>query len=129
MRDFKNIMKEHRYWSDAKWNATDCIYTFGSGSQIEFFSVDNGDKLRGARRDRLFINEANNVPFEAFQQLEIRTKDFIYLDWNPTIEFWYYTEIQNKRPDLEEITLTYKDNEALDPQIVASLETRKNNKN
>lgn len=128
VRDFKNIMQAHHYWKDSLWNATDSIYTFETGSQIEFFSTDNGDKLRGARRDRLFINEANNIPFEAFEQLEIRTKDFILLDWNPSNEFWYYTEIKGKRDDVEEITLTYKDNEALDPKIVESLEQRKNRK-
>lgn len=124
IRDFKNIMQSHKYWRDSLWNQTDSIYTFETGSQIEFFSTDNGDKLRGARRDRLFINEANNVTFEAFEQLEIRTNDFIFLDWNPSNEFWYYTEIKNKRTDVEEITLTYKDNEALDQQIVDSLEQR-----
>lgn len=128
VRDFKNIMQEHKYWKDKLWNATDSIYTFETGSQIEFFSTDNGDKLRGARRDRLFINEANNVTFEAFEQLEIRTKDFIFLDWNPSNEFWYYTELKGKRDDIEEITLTYLDNEALDKQIVDSLEQRKNRK-
>ncbi len=125
IRDFKNIMQAHKYWNDKDWNQTDSIYTFETGSQIEFFSTDNGDKLRGARRDRLFINEANNVTFEAFEQLEIRTNDFVFLDWNPSNEFWYYTEVKNKRTDVEEITLTYLDNEALDKQIVDSLEQRK----
>ena len=128
IRDFKNIMQTHKYWDDKLWNQTDSIYTFETGSQIEFFSTDNGDKLRGARRDRLFINEANNVTFEAFEQLEIRTNNFIFLDWNPSNEFWYYTEVKGKRDDVEEITLTYKDNEALDQQIVNSLEQRMDRK-
>lgn len=128
IRDFKNIMETHKYWNDKLWNQTDSIYTFETGSQIEFFSTDNGDKLRGARRDRLFINEANNVTFEAFEQLEIRTKDFIFLDWNPSNEFWYYTDIKGKRDDVEEITLTYLDNEALDKSIVTALEQRKDRK-
>lgn len=127
MRDFKNIMMEHRYWKDSLWNATDSIYTFETGSQIEFFSSDNGDKLRGARRDRLFVNEANNVTFDAFNQLEVRTKDFVYLDWNPSVEFWFYTEVLGKRSDVEKVVLTYKDNEALSPEIIASIEQRKNN--
>lgn len=126
MRDFKNIMMAHRYWKDSNWNATDSVYTFETGSQIEFFSTDNGDKLRGARRDRLFINEANNVAFDAFEQLEVRTKQFVYLDWNPTSEFWFYTEVQGKRDDVELIIVTYKDNEALAPEIVQSIEQRKN---
>lgn len=128
IRDFRNIMETHKYWNDKLWNQTDSIYTFETGSQIEFFSTDNGDKLRGARRDRLFINEANNVTFEAFEQLEIRTKDFVFLDWNPSNEFWYYTELKGKRDDVEEITLTYLDNEALDKKIVEALEQRKDRK-
>lgn len=127
IRDFKNIMQEHRYWKEDLWNATDSIYTFETGSQMEFFSSDNGDKLRGARRDRLFINEANNVTFDAFNQLEVRTKDFVYLDWNPSHDFWFYTDVIGKRTDVEKIILTYKDNEALSPEIVASIEQRKNN--
>ena len=128
MRDFKNILQAHRYWKDANWNASDSIYTFETGSKIEFFSADNGDKLRGGRRDRLFINEANNVAKDAFDQLEVRTKEFIFLDWNPTNEFWFYTDIKD-REDTEFITLTYKDClDALDPRIVKALEARKGNK-
>ena len=128
MRDFKNIMIAHNYWKDANWNATDSIYTFETGSQMEFFSTDNGDKLRGARRDRLFVNEANNVTFDAFEQLEVRTKEFVYLDWNPTNEFWFYTDVKDKRNDVEHIIVTYKDNEALPIEIVHSIEQRMNRK-
>jgi len=128
IRDFKNIMQEHRYWKEANWNATDFIYTFETGSQIEFFSSDNGDKLRGARRERLFINEANNVAYDAFNQLEVRTKELIFLDWNPTNEFWFYTDVKDKRGDIDFITLTYKDNEALSPEIIGAIEQRKYNK-
>lgn len=128
IRDFINILQSHGYFKDNNWNKTDSIYTFETGSKMEFFSSDNGDKLRGARRDRLFINEANNVTFDAFEQLEVRTKDFIFLDWNPTNEFWYYTEIKPKRNDWEEVTLTYVDNEALSTNIVESIEQRKNRK-
>lgn len=128
MRDFKNIMKEHNYWSDKNWNATDSIYTFETGSQIEFFSADQSDKLRGARRDRCFINECNNISLDAFDQLEVRTKEFVFLDWNPSVEFWFYTDILGHREDLDHIILTYKDNEALSPEIVSAIESRKNRK-
>jgi phage terminase large subunit len=128
MRDFKNIMQEHGYWKDSNWSASDSIYTFETGSQIEFFSTDNGDKLRGARRDRLFMNEANNNSFEAFEQLEVRTKDFIILDYNPTNEFWAITELKDKRDDVDFLILTYKDNEGLPEEIVKSIEQRQNRK-
>lgn len=128
IRDFRNIMIAHGYWKDALWNATDSIYTFETGSKMEFFSTDNGDKLRGARRDRLFMNEANNCTLDAFDQLEVRTKEFVYLDYNPTNEFWLFTEVIPNRDDWEKVILTYKDNEALSPEIVASIEQRKNRK-
>ena len=128
MRDFKNIMQGHRYWKEKNWNATDSIYTFETGSQIEFFSTDNGDKLRGARRDRCFMNEANNNTLDAFNQLEVRTKEFFFLDWNPTVEFWFYTDVKPTRDDVDHITLTYKDNEALDNEIVKAIEQRRANK-
>lgn len=128
MRDFLDILQQQEYFKDDRWNKSDYTYTFETGSKIEFFSVDQPSKVRGPRRDRLFINEANNVPFETFEQLEIRTKEFVFLDWNPTNEFWYYTEIKGKRSDTEEITLTYLDNEALDKTIRDSIEQRKNRK-
>jgi phage terminase large subunit len=124
IRDFKRIMKEHKYWKDAGWNVQDSTYTFETGSIMEFFSTDNGDKLRGARRDRCFMNEANNCTFDAFEQLEIRTSELFFLDYNPTNEFWVHTEVVPKRNDVDFIILTYKDNEALDESIVDSLEQR-----
>ena len=128
MRDFLNIMKEQDYYVDDLWNKTDYTYTFETGSRIEFFSADQPSKVRGPRRDVLFINEANNIPYEAFDQLEVRTKKIIWLDWNPTNEYWFYDEVK-PRDDVEFITLTYKDNEALDPQIIRSIEARRTNKN
>lgn len=128
MRDFLNIMEGHGYFKESNWNRTDFIYSFGPNTKIEFFGVDTPDKVRGPRRDILFMNEANNCPFESFEQLEVRTKDEIWLDWNPTNEFWFYTEILPYREtDLDFITLTYKDNEALDDNIVKSIESRKHN--
>jgi phage terminase large subunit len=127
MRDFLQIMEQHRYFKEDRWNKTDFIYAFETGSKIEFFSVDQPSKVRGPRRDRLFINEANNVPFEAFDQLEVRTKEYVYLDWNPTTEFWFYDRVL-KRDDVDHLIITYRDNEALDQAIVRSIEQRKGNK-
>lgn len=128
MRDFLDILQQHDYFDDNRWNKSDFTYKFETGSIIEFFSVDQPSKVRGPRRQRLFINEANNVPFETFEQLEVRTDKLIILDWNPTNEFWYYTDVKGKRDDVQELVLTYKDNEALAPEIVASIEQRRNRK-
>ena len=128
IKDFLDIMKTHKYYNDKRWNRTDATYTFETGSTLEFFSADQPGKVRGPRRDRGFINEANNISYETFDQLEVRTKEFMFLDWNPVSEFWYHEEVQ-QRDDQELIILTYKDNEALDPSIVASIEQRKNRPN
>lgn len=129
MRDFLNIMQEHGYYEEDRWSRTDYTYTFETGSKIEFFSADQPSKVRGPRRERLFINEANNVPYETFVQLEIRTRDFIMLDWNPVGSFWFHEELLGQRDDVEMIILTYRDNEALDPAIIRSIEARQGNKN
>lgn len=123
-----SIMTEHGYFKQKLWDKTNSVYTFETGSQLEFFSVDQSEKVRGARRDRLFINEANNISFSAFEELEVRTKEFVFLDWNPTNEFWFYNEVVNKRTDVEHITLTYKDNEALSQEIRDSIEQRRERK-
>ena len=128
MRDFLNIMQDHGYFKDERWNKTDSTYTFETGSKIEFFSADQPSKVRGPRRDRLFMNEGNNIPYEAWDQLLVRTKEYAIVDWNPTNEFWWYSEVIPNRKDFDFITLTYKDNEALDPNIVADIESHRNNK-
>lgn len=130
MRDFKNILDENNLWNYYKidHNKAESTFTFHNGSTIEFVAL-NEFTARGSRRDVLFVNEANLITFETFQQLEIRTKDFVIIDYNPTSEFWAHTELVSKRDDVDFIILTYKDNEALDEQIVRAIELRKGNKN
>ena len=74
-----------------------------------------------ARRNVLFVNECNNITFESYHQLAIRTRRFIYLDYNPTSEFWVHKELLSDK-DAEMIILTYKDNEALDSELVKEIE-------
>lgn len=127
MRDFLNIMQQHHYYKDDAWNRSDFIYTFETGSKIEFFSADMPSKTRGPRRDRLYINEGNNIRWEAADQMMVRTRELIIIDWNPTNEFWAYTEVMPHR-DHDFLTLTYKDNEALSQEIVDDIESHKANK-
>lgn len=126
IRDFKNILKEHGYWDENRWHDSDKVYTFETGSQIEFFGAEQSQKLRGGRRDRGFMNECNTLSMEAFDEFEVRTKEFVYLDFNPTNEFWFFTEIKGMRNDVDYIIVNYLDNEACPPEIVKSIEQRKN---
>lgn len=107
-------------WFQDGFNKALLTYTFRNGSTIEFFSADQPDKLRGARRDILFMNEANNIPFDSYLQLAMRTKKEIWIDFNPVAEFWAHTELMDE-DDSEFIILTYKDNEALEESIVKEL--------
>jgi phage terminase large subunit len=121
LRDFLKIMKWTNRYVDSRYNKSHLRYDFANGSFIEFFSADDPSKLRGARRDILYINECNNVTFDAYNELAIRTKREVYLDFNPANEFWVHTELKHES-DADFIILTYKDNEGLDEGIVAQIE-------
>lgn len=113
IRDFKNILREVKYWDDACWNSTKKTYTFPNGSVIEFLSVDKMS-ARGPRRDVLFVNEANGINFETFDQLATRTRDLCIVDFNPSAKFWAHEELVEKRPkDTTFLILTFKDNQGL----------------
>ena len=121
LRDFLKIMKSINRYVDSRYNKSHLRYDFANGSFIEFFSADDPSKLRGARRDILYINECNNVTFDAYNELSIRTKREVYLDFNPANEFWVHNELQHET-DADFIILTYKDNEGLDEGIVQQIE-------
>ena len=121
LRDFEKIMKWTNRFVDERFNKTLLKYEFSNGSFIEFFSADDASKLRGARRDVLYINECNNVTFESYNELSIRTRKEIFLDFNPSNEFWVHTELKEES-DSDFLILTYLDNEALDQSIVDQIE-------
>ena len=128
VRDFKNIMRSHGYWDENSWISKPAKYTFNEGSFIEFISFDKFGKAHGPRRDILFLNEANNVPYLIVDQLITRTRKIIWMDWNPSEEFYFYTEMLGKRDDIDFITLTYLDNEALDNISRMEIESHRHNK-
>jgi phage terminase large subunit len=123
-KDFLKIMKETGRYIPTHYNKTLLRYEFSNGSYIEFFSADDESRLRGARRNILYINECNNINYDAYLQLSIRTDGDIYLDYNPTSKFYVHTEILGQ-PDTELLVLTYKDNEALSEEIVKQLEANR----
>lgn len=121
LKDFIKIMKLTSRYIDKHWNRTLLVYTFANGSFIEFFSADQEEKVRGPRRNTLYLNECNNVSFETYHQLAIRTDRNIWLDYNPSAEFWIHTELADDE-DSEELVLTYKDNTALAETIIKDIE-------
>lgn len=121
LKDFEKIMRLTNRWQNDGFNKQTLTYRFKNGSYIEFFSADQDSKVRGARRNILYINECNNVKFDTYYELAIRTNMEVWLDFNPTNEFWAHEELRDDE-DAEWLTLTYKDNEALSPDIVKELE-------
>lgn len=124
LKDFLKIMMALGRYNDNQFNKSTLKYTFGNGAYIEFFSVDQPDKLRGARRNVLYVNECNNVDFDSYYQLAIRTSGEIWLDYNPSALFWVDRELLGQ-DDVDFITLTYLDNEALPETIVKEIESAK----
>ena len=124
IKDFLRIMRMTQRFVEERWNISLLTYRFANGSFIEFFSADSEARLRGARRHVLYLNEANNINFESYYQLAIRTSQEIYIDYNPTSEFWAHTEILTQ-DDAQLLVLTYQDNEALPATIRADIEANR----
>lgn len=121
MRDFLEVMRDLNLYDERKHHKTEQIYHFDNGSQIEFFAADNEQKLRGRKRDILYVNEANELNFEEFTQLNMRTTDKLLFDFNPSDNFhWLYDLIS--RPEAILIKSTYKDNPFLGDSQIAEIE-------
>ena len=123
IRDFKDILKGLELWDEEKWMATEHTYTFDNGSVIEFFSTDSAEKLKGLRRDILWIDEANELTYEQYFQLAIRTTGKIILSFNPSfsVKHWILKEVQ-PGDDCETFITTYKDNPYLPLEQVRFIE-------
>ncbi len=128
IRDFKAIMQNAGIWNEKRWNRTDCVYDFGNGVILEFFSADSPGKVHGPARDILFINEAQNIDYETARQLFVRTRGRIIIDYNPVRSFWVHEQLQG-RPECASVSSTYKDNDFLTPAQVAEIESNRGNSN
>ncbi len=123
IRDFFRILDESPD-HNARYNKTEHTYNFGKGI-IEFFGADEADKVRGPRRDILFINEGNNVPWETARGLDIRTRLFTFVDWNPVSEFWAH-EYWVGQPENAYTHSTYLDAvNVLPVEVVTNIESNK----
>jgi phage terminase large subunit len=121
MRDFFSIMKELELYDERSHSRTEHIYTFDNGSWVEFFSIDDEQKVRGRKRDILFCNEANEIEFDEFNQLVMRTTGKVIMDYNPSdTEHWIYDIINQDNSVL--VKSTYKDNPFLTKEQVEYIE-------
>jgi len=75
------------------YNGTDKIFNFINGSIIEFTSYDDWQDAKNGKRDYLFVNEANGVPFEVYHELQMRTRKQVFIDYNPNAAFWVHDRL------------------------------------
>jgi len=116
-------------WNEANWSRGEYIYRLPhNGAIIEFFSADSPAKVHGPARDRLFLNEAQSIPYEIARQLFVRTSGLIILDYNPTHSFWVNEQVET-RDNCVKIHSTYKDNPFLSPEQVMEIEANRNDRN
>ena len=124
LRDFINILREHNLYNEDNHNKSSSEYNL-FGNLIEFISLDQPVKVRGRKRHLLFINEANELFWEDWQQLLFRTSDKIILDYNPSEEYhWIYDKII-PREDANFLKTTYKDNPFLEQSLIDEIERLK----
>tara|TARA_Y100000114_G_C11763694_1_gene331629 strand:+ start:2432 stop:3589 length:1158 start_codon:yes stop_codon:yes gene_type:complete len=121
MRDFFDILKSHNiYYEELHYKTTHEYWI--NGNRVEFISLDQPTKIRGRKRELLFINECNELTFEDWQQLIFRTTEKIVIDYNPSEEFhWIYDKVLT-RDDVHFFQTTYKDNPFLNQVVVEEIE-------
>lgn len=123
LRDFFWAMGLLGFWNQKNFNKSELIYTFDNGSFIEFFSCLDEQRLRGRKRDILFVNEANELKFIEWQQLQMRTTRFSILDYNPSFTEDHWINQVNQETRTCFFISTYKDNPFLEQKVIDEIES------
>lgn len=123
LRDAQNIFGQSAVLQQRvkSFNKTDRIYDFANGSLIEFKSYDNAQDAKSGKRDYLFINEANGIPYDIYTELALRTRKRIYLDYNPNAAFWVHDHLLG-RPDVQLIISDHRHNPFLHEEMRTKIE-------
>lgn len=125
MRDFINIIQDMGFWDKRDFNKSSQMYTFPNGSWVEFFSTDNEQKLRGRKRQILYVNEGNELLEIEWKQLKMRTTMFSLIDYNPSFTEEHWLNGLNADPRTYHFITTYKDNPFLEQVIIDEIESYK----
>ena len=123
LRDFRWAMQLLGLWEDKRFKKGDLMYEFDNGSYVEFFSCSDEQRLRGRKRNILFVNEANELTFLEWQQLQMRTTLFSILDYNPSFNEEHWINQVNKENKTFFFISTYKDNPFLEQKVIDEIES------
>lgn len=121
LREFISFLESIGEYSDRVHNKSSQIIEV-QGNFVEFFSLDNYEKIKGAKRDVAYLNEVTEIDYEAANQIFLRTRERIIMDMNPSDTFHWVWNMR-EREDLEYIHSTYLDNPFLEPQEIAQIES------
>jgi phage terminase large subunit len=122
-REFVELLKSHNLYSEDKHNKTEHLIEL-FGNYIEFFSLGDSQKVRGAKRNYLYLNECNEIDYESAQQLFLRTTERVFMDQNPS-DMWHWSFKMKDREDVDYIHSTYKQNPFLTEATIKQIESYK----
>ena len=123
LRDFVWAMRLLGLWEEKRFKKGDLIYEFDNGSFVEFFSCSDEQRLRGRKRNILFVNEANELSFLEWQQLQMRTTLFSIIDYNPSFTEEHWINQVNEEKNTYFFISTYKDNPFLEQKVIDEIES------
>lgn len=129
LNDMPAVCEQFGINFDSNYSASDRVFKAGKG-KMNFLAFDKLGKAHGGRRDLLYMNEANHLNYNIVEQLMVRTRENIFIDYNPTNEFWVHTKLMLEEPEKTKlIKSTYKDNQFLEQTIIDMIESKKGNNN
>jgi phage terminase large subunit len=123
MRDAQTIVNQsdHIQGMIRAFNKSDRVYEFHNGSIIEFKSYDDAQDAKSGKRDYLFVNEANGFSWDVYNELALRTRKRIFLDYNPNASFWVHDKLLGKE-DVQLLISDHRHNPFLDDSIHEKIE-------
>lgn len=124
LKDLFEVLEKFELFDPNKLHKQEGYYELPNNNIINWFSVDEPQKIRGSRRDYLFCNEANELHIEDWNQLIFRTEDKVICDLNPSeLSSWVYD--LEKRDDCYYFKTTWRDNPFVKETIIKELESLK----
>ena len=108
LADLKKAVPTFPNYELVNFNKPESIYTFPNGSTIEFMGGDEENRVHGFQGNVAHLNEPYKFGEDAFNQIDMRTSDYIIIDWNPKSK--HFIDELSKRENAIVIHSTYKDN-------------------
>jgi phage terminase large subunit len=130
MADFKEILKTTPLLQEhiTKHDKTNNIYYFKSGAELQFSALDDAQDAKSGKRDITFVNEANGIEFDIFEQIDVRTRLKTIIDYNPNAKFWVHTEVLAKDPKSVLMISNFTNNKFIPERMLRKILSWKENK-